>query len=532
MFNKQTIPFQDTGYFSKIIADYLDKNEDFKEFYDNFPDLNGFRNQIETRLRYNSNLDRKSLMQALQTQYASLDASKKTQENITLLSKENTFTITTGHQLNLFTGPLYFLYKIISTINLTKQLKKEFPANNFVPIYWMATEDHDFEEIQYFNFTGKKLSWKREASGAVGRLTTEGLADVYTIFEQELGNSKNATYLKSLFGKAYLEHTNLADATRFLGNELFAEQGLVILDGDTPILKKNFIPYAEKELLQNTSFQEVSKTIEYLEKDYPIQVNSREINLFYLLDDLRERIVFEDSVYKVLNTALIFTKEEILQELQMFPEKFSPNVITRPLYQEVILPNLCYIGGGGELAYWFELKRYFDKVEVPFPILLLRNSVLLVSKKQLHKMKKLDISIPDIFMSQNQLIQKKVREISDINIDLSDQKAMLKNMFSELEVLSNKTDKSFLGAVQAQEKKQLNGIEKLEKRLLKAQKRKLGEKVNRITTIQSQLFPKGSLQERNTNFSEFYMKYGDDLINELIETLDPLKLEFDIVVFD
>jgi uncharacterized protein YllA (UPF0747 family) len=135
-------------------------------------------------------------------------------------------------------------------------------------------------------------------------------------------------------------------------------------------------------------------------------------------------------------------------------------------------------------------------------------------------------------MPQNQLIQKKVKEISDINIDLSEQKELLKNMFSELEVLSNKTDKSFLGAVQAQEKKQLNGIEKLEKRLLKAQKRALSDKVNRITILQNQLFPKGSLQERYANFSEFYVEYGDDLINELLATLDPLKLEFDILVFD
>ncbi len=532
MLKNQTIPFQDTGYFSKIISDYLEKKETIREFYSNFPDLNGFENQIKTRMNSRHKVHRNALVKTLQTQYANSDISVKTQENILSLANENTFTITTGHQLNLFTGPLYFLYKIISTINLTKKLKKEFPTYNFVPIYWMATEDHDFEEIQYFNFKGEKYTWKRDSGGAVGRLTTEGLSKVFADFDRELGQSKNAKFLKSLFTKAYIEHANLSDATHFLANALFAEQGLVILDADTPDLKKSFVPFMEQELVHNTSFQEVSRTIGYLEKDYPIQVNPREINLFYLSEGVRERIVFEDSVYKVLNTSLIFTKEEILKELHAFPKKFSPNVLTRPLYQEVILPNLCYIGGGGELAYWFELKRYFDTVEIPFPILLLRNSVLLVSDKQLHKLQKLNISIKDVFIPQNKLIQKKVKEISDINIDLSNQKAMLKKMFSDLEVLSNKTDKSFLGAVQAQEKKQLNGIEKLEKRLLKAQKRKLSEKVNRITNLQNELFPKGSLQERYSNFSEFYVEYGDNLINELVDTLDPLKLEFDILVFD
>lgn len=532
VFKKQTIPFKNTGYFSKIICDYLEKKESVREYYGNFPDIEGFKDQIKLRLNSDVKVDRKSLVEILSDQYAKIDISDKTRENIDLLRMDNTFTITTGHQLNLFTGPLYFLYKIISTINLTEQLKKEFPKYNFVPIYWMATEDHDFEEIQYFNFKGDKYSWKRNSGGAVGRLSTKGLDDVYEVFGKQLGFSKNAKSLKSLFEKSYLQHENLAEATRFLANELFSKQGLVIVDADEPALKKSFIPFIEQELLKNTCFKEVSKTIENLKIDYDIQVNPREINLFYLQDNLRERIVNENGIYKVLNTEFVFTKEEILEEVYQFPEKFSPNVLTRPLYQEIILPNLCYIGGGGELAYWFELKDYFDEVHVPFPILLLRNSVLLVSEKQIKKMHKLDVSVNDIFMNQNQLIQKKVKEISEINIDLSNQKAMLRSMFTALEVLSDKTDKSFLGAVKAQEKKQLNGIENLEKRLLKAQKRKLSEKVSRISNLQNQLFPKNSLQERYLNFSELYIEYGSGLIDVLTEALQPFEMQFDIIEMD
>lgn len=528
MFKKQTIPFQKTGYFSKIICDYLEEKEGVIDYYTNFPNRIGFKNQIESRLNAEK-VDRKSLVGTLRKQYAKIDVSERTRENIDALLSENTFTITTGHQLNLFTGPLYFLYKIISTINLTNQLKVEFPAYNFVPIYWMATEDHDFEEIQYFNFKGSKYNWNRNSAGAVGRLSTDGLEEVFAVFEEQLGSSKNGKILKDLFKKSYLENNTLADATRYLANELFSRQGLVIIDGDERSLKKNFIPYIKEELLHNTSFNEVSKTIESIKDSYGIQVNPREINLFYLDENLRERIVFEDGIYKINTTDITFTSEEILEVVQQYPEKFSPNVLTRPLYQEIILPNLCYIGGGGELAYWFELKKYFEAVKVPFPILLLRNSALLVSEKQVKKIKALHISAEDIFLNQNQLIQKKVKEISEISIDLSEQKELLKKMFSELEVLSNKTDKSFLGAVKAQKKKQLNGIEMLEKRLLKAQKRKLSEKVSRITNLQNELFPKNSLQERYTNFSEFYLEYGSDLIEILSDALQPLEQNFNIL---
>ncbi len=529
MSNKQSVTFKDTGYFSKIICDYLEKKESVQEYYDHFPDLKGFEKQIALRKGKNNMLDRNSLVQVLRAQYKNISISPGTKNNIELLLKENTFTITTGHQLNLFTGPLYFLYKIISTINLTTQLKKEFPENNFVPIYWMATEDHDFEEIQYFNFKGKKIKWDRKAAGAVGRLDTKGLDKVFNTFSKELGTSKNGEAIKSLFKRSYLEHNNLADATRFLANELFGAYNFVILDADNKELKKRFIPFIKEELFEQTSFKEVSKTVTALEQSYKIQVNPREINLFYLDDNLRERIIFEEGIYKINNTDLSFTKETMLKMVEGSPEKFSPNVLLRPLYQEVILPNLCYIGGGGELAYWFELKKYFEAVGVPFPILLLRNSALLCTPKQVKKMQRLNISKEDIFIDQNKLVNKKIKDISEINIDFSEQRMRLKKMFDDLEILSNQTDPSFLGAVKAQEKKQINGINKLEKRLLKAQKRKMKEVVDLITTLQDQIFPNQSLQERNTNFSEFYLNYGENLIPVLFKALQPLELKFDLI---
>ncbi|WOD42446.1 bacillithiol biosynthesis cysteine-adding enzyme BshC [Hwangdonia lutea] len=520
------IPFRDTGYFSSLICDYLDEKTELNPFYNRFPNLENFKAQIEEKQVSVRAQSRTVLVESLNRQYQNIEASKQTLQNIEWLKAENTFTITTGHQLNLFTGPLYFLYKIISTINLSKQLKAAYPKNNFVPVYWMATEDHDFEEINYFNFKGKKIQWNHQSKGAVGELQTDGLDGVFELFSKELGHSKNADYLKRLFEDAYLKHSNLTDATRFLANALFAAYGLVIIDANHADLKKQFIPFMEDELLNQTSYKSVSKTNEALSKDYGIQVNPREINLFYLKENLRERIVFEDNLYKVLNTEVSWDKTEIQKELLEHPERFSPNVIMRPLYQEVILPNLCYIGGGGELAYWFQLKDYYNKVKIPFPILLLRNSVLIQTEKQQEKLDKLNISKADIFLKPDAFINKKVRQISDIDIDFSPQKEHLKKQFEELYQLAEQTDKSFLGAVKAQEVKQLKGLDNLEKRLLKAQKQQLADQVSRMRDIQRALFPNGSLQERNTNFSEFYLEYGESLIPNLIKGLQPLKNEF------
>jgi len=525
------ISFKKTGYFSSLICDYLDEKPELLPFYNRFPNLENFKKQIEDKQATFKPWSRKTLVESLKKQYQQTETSEATLKNIERLNAETTFTITTGHQLNLFTGPLYFLYKIVSAINLSKALKNTYPAYNFVPIYWMATEDHDFEEINYFNFKGKKVHWNKDANGAVGELSTDGLEAVFKLFSQDLGSSKNAEVLKIIFKKAYLEHTNLADATRFLANELFKDYGLVIIDANDKALKKQFVPFMTDEILNQTSYKSVTKTSKALSKNYDIQVNPREINLFYLKENLRERIVFEDDVYKVNATHISWSQPEITKEILNFPERFSPNVIMRPLYQEVILPNLCYIGGGGELAYWFQLKDYFKKVEEPFPILLLRNSVLIQSEVQYEKLQKLHISNEDIFLKRDNFINKKVREISNIDIDFSPQKELLKKQFEELYQLAAQTDKSFLGAVKAQEAKQLKGLDTLEKRLLKAQKRKLTDQVSRMIEIQNELFPNGSLQERNANFSEFYLEYGEELIPKLIENLDPLQSEFLILNF-
>jgi bacillithiol biosynthesis cysteine-adding enzyme BshC len=522
------ISYQTSGYFSTLIQDYLDQKTALQPLYNHFPTLENFEKQItEKQLNFDAT-NRIPLVQTLKKQYQNIEISDLTKQNIELLALENTFTITTGHQLNLFSGPLYFLYKIISTINLTKELKSKYPTYNFVPIYWMATEDHDFEEINYFNFKGKKFRWNKESTGPVGRLSTEGLTEFFEIYSSELGSSSNANTLKNLFENAYLNHDNLADATRCLANSLFSAYGLVILDADDAYLKRAFIPYIKEELENQTSYKTVQKTIEEL-KDYTIQVNPREINLFYIEDNLRERIIFEHNKYIINNTKTSFSKEEILKLLESNPEKFSPNVIMRPLYQEIILPNLCYIGGGGEIAYWLELKSFFEAVNITFPILLVRNSVLLSTEKQAHKADKLGLSWYDLFTKPAHLVNTITHKLSPFPIDLTPQKEILEKQFEYLYELANQTDKSFSGAVKAQEVKQKKGLENLEKRLLKAQKRKLSDQLQRITDLQCELFPNNSLQERQSNFSEFYLEKGEQLVPLLLQKLKPLEMNFNII---
>ncbi|MBL4710191.1 MAG: bacillithiol biosynthesis cysteine-adding enzyme BshC [Flavobacteriales bacterium] len=526
------IDFKDTGYFSKIILDYLAGNEALAPFYSYSPELDSFAEVIQKK--HFSDENRQVLHASLLNQYERDGIKLKRVEtvatNIQALAKSNTYTVTTGHQLSLFTGPLYFIYKIVSAIKLARTLTKKHPDQNFVPVYWMATEDHDFVEVNHFNFQGKRYEWNSEQKGAVGRMKTEGLASVFEVFRTELTDySSNAEELKNLFEKAYLKHDNLAAATRFLVNELFAEYGLVIIDGDDVSLKTIFAPIVKKELLTEFSSQHVAEQSAQLEKRYKIQVNPREINLFYLSEGDRNRIVKEKGAYFVNDTSISFTEAEILEELEKHPENFSPNVLLRPVYQEAILPNLAYIGGGGELAYWFQLKSTFEAVEIPLPMMILRNSVMWMDAKQSKAFDKLDIKLQQLFLDEGVLTKKWVKQHSDHDLSLAEESKMNQQFFTELLQKAESIDVTLKAHVEAVQTKQQRALTNLSEKLIRAERRQQKEATDRIAFLKDTLFKNRGLQERQANFSEVYLREGKGMIDDLLEEFEVPTQEFLLV---
>ncbi len=522
--------YEQTQRFSNLFLDYINQKSPVSTFYNRFPNLQNFAAQIHEKQSQYNQKHRAVIVEVLNEQYQDFDISKETQNHIDQLSQKNTFTITTGHQLNLFTGPLYTFYKIITVLKTCEQLKVQYPDCSFVPLFWLASEDHDFEEINHFQFKNKTISWPQKASGAVGELNTDGLKSVFETFEDALPKTQLAEELKNLFQQAYLKHKTLSKASIYLYNHLFGSRGLVILEPNHEKLKACFKNQIRTELLEQITYKEVSQTSENLKsQNYHEQVTPREINLFYKDKNLRERLILKDGKYFVNSTQLEFTKDEILNKVESHPEKFSPNALMRPLYQEVLLPNLSYVGGAGELAYWLQLQSTFKSFDVPFPMLQMRNSAVLLSEKTNDKLDKLKLKISDLFQPAIDLKNQQVKKTSKIEIDFTPQKKHLSKQFKALYKLAEQTDKTFLNAVAAQEKKQHNGLDKLEKRLLKAQRRKLSDEIERSIALQNKLFPKQNLQERIVNFSELYLTYGNDFIKILYERFEPLKFTFSIL---
>lgn len=522
------IPYQQTGYFSKLILDYLSGDEKLSPFYNQKVNIESFTEIIKERDL--KPINRQLLVQVLQSQYQHVDASELTFSNILKLNNENCYTVTTGHQLNLFTGPLYFIYKIISTINLAKELNKACPENEFIPVYWMATEDHDFEEVNHFNLFGNKIELPKTQDGAVGKMKLTGINEVFNQLKELLGNRPETEKIINQFSDFYNEEKTFAEATRAFVNELFTKYGLVIIDGDDRSLKGLFVDELKNELVSRQNHKFINISSEKLQKlGYKPQITPREINLFYLQDNSRERIVFENERFHILNTSIYFSEKEIIAELESFPEKFSPNVALRPLYQEKILPNLAYIGGGGELGYWFQLKQMFKANNISFPILVLRNSALLVDESNKKRLDKIGVSVTQLFGNPDLFIKDFLKQGAEIILDLKKEESEIELIFTELKNKADKIDSTLSPMISAELHKTLKSIQNIEARLIKAEKQKEEVTVNQLINIKEKLFPKGSLQERQENLTLLFLLNGFDTIEKLIQILNPLEQEFIII---
>jgi len=522
------LSYRQTGYFSRIIADYIERDHGLKPFYEHEVSMEGITRSIVARKKFSTN--RQVVASYLRKQYQNTNYLKVI-EHIDSLEEENTFTVCTAHQPVIFTGTLYFIYKILHVIKLADHLTKKMPANKFVPVFYMGCEDADLNELGTFHLEGEAISWDTKQKGAVGRMKPIGLEKIINRIEGELSIHPFGTDLISLLRKCYLGAKDIQSATFTLLNELFGTYGLIVLIPDAAELKQLMIPVFEDDLFRQSPSDIVEKTTMDL-REYKVQANPREINLFYLEKDIRNRIARQGEKWMVVDTTLSFTEDELKKELQQHPERFSPNVILRGVFQETILPNIVFIGGGGELAYWLELKSLFNHFSVPYPVLILRNSFLLIEQKWKEKMQQLAIEEPRIFEPENDLLAELVKNESTAQLTLHEEITNANGYYDHLKEVASKVDRSLEQHVSALQAKAVKPIQMLEKKLLKAEKRKFEAQQRQLSAIKAELFPNESLQERVGNFMPFYSRYGPDFFKLIWENSLLLEQEFTVVTFN
>jgi bacillithiol biosynthesis cysteine-adding enzyme BshC len=522
---KITIPREETGLFSAISNQLEFDQTKFKELI-TAPFSQKELEQQSNRKLQSFSKDQRILITSVLDQQMKGYKQHAVKNNLKLLKEDNTLTITTGHQLNIYTGPLYVVYKIMHIIKLAEEMNAFDAAHNYVPIFWMGTEDHDFPEINHLHLFNDTVIWESEQQGPVGRFNLQDFSkakqDVLDKFEN---NASFASFLKG-----HYKNETLSEATRRFVMELFEDYGLLILDADHRQLKASFSEVIREELTNQFAENAVNKNSKLLEElGYECQATARPINLFYLTDDQRDRIIPVGGGYEMGDKN--YTQEEVLQLLEQYPERFSPNVVLRPVYQEFVLPNICYVGGGGEMSYWLQFKGVFDHLKLPYPILKVRNSLQLIDGIALKKMKKLNISIHQLFEGIHKVKKQFVLTHEEDVMDFSLLEQKSNALSEEIEALINAVDQGLKGYGKSESTKLNKQVDGIKQKLVRHQKKKHDDAMNQIDNLFERLFPADGPQERYDNVIPNLAKYGKkEFMNLLHENIEPFGNEYILLV--
>lgn len=522
--HKTLLPFSAVSQLSKTDVAYATQDKALRPFFHLEPTPNSFLHAIEARKTIKT--DRDTLVNVLREQYRNLPDTEFAQEQIAALLQTDTYTVTTAHQPTLLLGPLYFVYKAISTINLAITVQK-VTGKQIIPIFVLGSEDHDLDELNHIRLFNKEIRWSPNIGGPVGTMPAATLGPVLEELRPILGDTENARTLWDKIERCCTQSTTFADATQALLHTLFGRFGLVVFNMNHPDLKRKFIPIMWDDLSRQTAHRLVTQTIEKLAGlGFKGQAIPRDINLFYMQPGSRERIVFENGQYQVLHTDLTFTPEAMKKELEQYPERFSPNVLLRPLFQELILPNLAYVGGGGELAYWLERLPLFEHYGIPYPILIRRNSVLWFDKDSIKRSLKFGFAPARYFEDTDTLVRAYVEGQADAEVNLQLEVADLQAIYDRLTQKAQAIDPTLEKAVRADEVKTITHFQQWESRLIRAEKQKHEVSLSQLRSLKEKLFPGGSLQERYDNFIPYYLRYGERYLDMLKENLNPFDAGF------
>jgi len=515
--------------FTRLFVDYVDNYSNVKDFF-----IGDFRDKKQWQSRLaavtHRELNRSSIAQVLLNQNRDYHCGIKTLANIDLLLNDNTVAIVTGQQVGLFTGPLYTLYKILTTLKLTEQMSQDYPEYNFVPIFWIEGEDHDIEEVSSFSFLNtsnelQHLSYPDgdkpigNTHGAAGSVNLdESIGGMFQHLHQSLLATEYSPKVFELFETAYQKGMTFSRAFIHLLNVLLEDSGLIFFDPHNPDTKKMLIPIFEEELNDiSHTCQLVITQSEVLEKEYHAQVKPRAVNLFLFHNGGRYAIEPHEHGFSLKGTRRIVSKEDMLGLLHTDPNLFSPNVVLRPICQDYLFPTLAYVAGPSEVAYFAQFKLLYENFNIPEPIIYPRCSATIVEDRIQKIITKYNLQVKDFFTDIDELKSRITASISDFKVEelFSNTSGTVSESLTSLKGGLESIDPTLVPAMENTLSRMQGALNSLKEKTLAAQVRQNEISLRQLDKVAVSLFPNSTLQEREMNIIYFLNKYGLELLRWL-----------------
>ncbi len=527
--------FVDREVATGLYTDYNTNFEKISKFYSgNYNDKNDWKTKINDL--QNRKFDRTILNRVLNNQNREFQSGIKTLANIDLLGNDTTFAVVTGQQLGFFGGPLYTIYKAITTVKLANKLSQDYPDYNFVPVFWLEGEDHDFDEInktKYLNsnnelsvveylFGGKPLERNIGATGNI--IIDEHIEQFFLSIESTLPKTDYSLALFELMKGYYSKGNTFLKAFAGFFNHVYEDSGLIFINTNQPDFKKILSPLFVNEINSNSQASKlvIQKSVE-LEDHYHAQIKAKALNLFMFHKGGRHLIEPSDSGdYYLKNLRQRFTKDELLSVAVNNPELLSPNVVMRPLCQDTLLPTVSYVGGPGEIAYFAQLKPVYEYFNVVMPIIYPRASVTLIEEKIKKVLEKYSLEVEDLFGEIEPILSKVSEQVSEVKVD---------SLFESLNIRINEAvnearfgiqqiDPTLNGSIDGMLLKFQQQFDVLKQKTQKAQQQKEEVSLKQIKKASLNIFPNENFQEREFSVIQYLNKYGPDFVkwisNEIV----------------
>jgi len=538
------INFKEIPGNTKLFLDYLYDFDKVKGFYKyNFRDKEQFIAKFK-QLSESPKEFRNELSTIINSQYKSFDPSSKTLKNISLLKNKETVAVVTGQQLGILGGPLYTFYKIITAIKLCSHLSERYDNYYFVPVFWLEGDDHDFEEVRSINVLNDnnellKISYNDEATeeeqnrGSIGHLKLkESIGQFLKDYGNQLRNTEFKNSIMENLKSFYTEEKTFKEPFKKLLFWLFDQYGLVIFDPQDVKVKELLKPVFKKEIVDFRNHTEklvnISASVEEL---YHAQVKIRPINLFYNYDEGRYVIEPIENEFRLKGKRKKFSLEEINNLIEAEPERFSPNVLLRPICQDFLFPTGFYIGGPSEVAYFAQILPLYEFYNIDPAIIYPRSSITILEKALKTVLDKYGLSVTDIFTDPNKLKNQVINNVSDKNLEeiFKETKNQIDLAFDNLKEKLFELDKTMGDVTSKYRLKVLGYIDELNGKATEAQKKRYEITLRQIDKASANLFPNMNLQERELSFFHFANKYGVDVLKKIFDGLVINKFEHQVI---
>ena len=514
--------------FSKLFKHYTSGDGSINDFFETPPARSESVAESISSFRFQG--DREVSVSMLESFNEAYLDSEITKAQIERIKNNDSLTVVTGQQVTLFGGPLYTVYKTITAILYSKRLERE-TNRPVVPVFWIADEDHDIDEVSSVvlpdSHDTTKIAFSHKSYDVAPPASTIELGDelnnVWNQLNDALDQTDFSARLMDDIRACYRSDTTFGESFSKLLMTYFGKHGLLIagsLNSDVKTSCKHLLKTAV------TSQKDITEALDdttyaLKEAGYHDQVQVQPSNLFYITESgERIKLQFADDAWSIPGKK--WTEEELLSSIESQPENFSPNVFLRPILQDYILPVAAYVGGPGEIAYYAQMKRFYKCFGFKMPIILPRFSITLFESAIDRILEKLPFEW-QTYRNRIEDLEKEFVEKTE-SVDIEKLFGIWRSQIDELSRAKRdeigEVDPSLKGSVGKAKATYFSELDKLKGKVYRSVKEQENVQLDRIKRIKNNLFPNGNLQEREVAFIYYMNKYGTDLWDRVIDELE------------